>query len=46
MIDAKKFYGIENRKKLAADMGLNEQEVLDLTKRSCIVFGLDFRGAR
>ena len=33
MIYPKEFYGIENRKKIAEDMGLNEQEVLDLTKK-------------
>lgn len=33
MINPNAFYGIENRKKIAEDMGLNEQEVLDLTKK-------------
>ena len=43
---AKIFYSIENRKKLAAEIGLDEQEVLDLPKREFHTLWVGFEAGK
>lgn len=40
---AKIFYSVENRKKIAKNMGLDEQEVLDLPKRELHTLWVGFQ---
>lgn len=43
---SKVFYSIDHRKKLAKDMGLDEQEVLDLPKRELHTLWVGFEAGK